>query len=65
MLVIVSTLTSLLSVSTVLTISPLPADKQEQLTKEAWTDDGWFKTGDVAQWNKVNSYSAEPRSDLC
>ncbi|ORY30337.1 hypothetical protein BCR39DRAFT_148581 [Naematelia encephala] len=24
--------------------------KQEQLTKESFTDDGWFKTGDIGQW---------------
>ncbi|GAA5869237.1 hypothetical protein JCM16303_000403 [Sporobolomyces ruberrimus] len=31
--------------------------KQEKLTKEAWTEDGWFKTGDVAQWNKNGTLS--------
>ncbi|MBW0503287.1 hypothetical protein O181_043002 [Austropuccinia psidii MF-1] len=25
--------------------------KREDLTKESWTEDGWFKTGDIAQWN--------------
>ncbi|PRQ72993.1 hypothetical protein AAT19DRAFT_15746 [Rhodotorula toruloides] len=27
--------------------------KQDKLTKESWTEDGWFMTGDVGQWNKV------------
>ncbi|GAA5831861.1 hypothetical protein JCM3766R1_000130 [Sporobolomyces carnicolor] len=31
--------------------------KQEQLTREAYTEDGWFKTGDVAQWNKNGTIS--------
>ncbi|GAA5938350.1 uncharacterized protein JCM15063_000709 [Sporobolomyces koalae] len=31
--------------------------KREDLTKEAWTEDGWFKTGDVAQWNKNGTLS--------
>lgn len=29
------------------------ADKREDLTAESWTEDGWFKTGDVGQWNAV------------
>lgn len=24
--------------------------KQEALTKETFTEDGWFKTGDIGQW---------------
>lgn len=36
--------------------------KQEQLTKEAWTEDGWFKTGDVAQWNKNGTLSIIDRA---
>ncbi|WVQ97181.1 hypothetical protein IAU59_004291 [Kwoniella sp. CBS 9459] len=31
--------------------------KQEQLTKESFTDDGWFKTGDIGQWNKDGTLS--------
>jgi long-chain acyl-CoA synthetase len=37
-------------------------DKQDKLTKESWTEDGWFKTGDVGQWNKVRLNPAAFRS---
>ncbi|CDR37871.1 RHTO0S03e00496g1_1 [Rhodotorula toruloides] len=35
--------------------------KQDKLTKEAWTEDGWFKTGDVGQWNKDGTLSVIDR----
>nr|BBE10601.1 long-chain acyl-CoA synthetase [Rhodotorula toruloides] len=35
--------------------------KQDQLTKESWTEDGWFKTGDVGQWNKDGTLSVIDR----
>ncbi|GAA5823706.1 hypothetical protein JCM10212_003715, partial [Sporobolomyces blumeae] len=35
--------------------------KQDDLTKEAWTDDGWFMTGDVCQWNKDGTLSVIDR----
>ncbi|GAA5949926.1 hypothetical protein JCM21900_005526 [Sporobolomyces salmonicolor] len=31
--------------------------KRDDLTAEAWTEDGWFKTGDVGQWNKDGTLS--------
>ncbi|GAA6059698.1 hypothetical protein JCM10212_000085, partial [Sporobolomyces blumeae] len=31
--------------------------KREDLTKEAFTDDGWFETGDIGQWNKDGTLS--------
>jgi acyl-CoA synthetase (AMP-forming)/AMP-acid ligase II len=34
----------------------LNTDKREDLTAEAWTEDGWFKTGDVGQWNAVRRW---------
>lgn len=39
----------------------LPADKRDDLTKEAFTDDGWFMTGDIAQWNKDGTLSVIDR----
>ncbi|BGP46913.1 long-chain fatty acid-CoA ligase [Rhodotorula kratochvilovae] len=36
--------------------------KQDDLKKEAWTDDGWFKTGgDVGRWNKGGTLSVIDR----
>ncbi|GAA5934830.1 hypothetical protein JCM3775_001645 [Rhodotorula graminis] len=35
--------------------------KQDKLTKEAWTDDGWFMTGDVGRWNKDGTLSVIDR----
>ncbi|GAA5969832.1 hypothetical protein JCM11641_008054 [Rhodosporidiobolus odoratus] len=35
--------------------------KREDLTKEAWTEDGWFQTGDVGQWNKDGTLSVIDR----
>ncbi|GAA5904425.1 hypothetical protein JCM6882_008906 [Rhodosporidiobolus microsporus] len=35
--------------------------KRDDLTKESWTDDGWFKTGDVGQWNKDGTLSVIDR----
>ncbi|BGP14781.1 hypothetical protein JCM10213_001852 [Rhodosporidiobolus nylandii] len=35
--------------------------KREDLTKEAWTEDGWFKTGDVGQWNANGTLSVIDR----
>ncbi|GAA5825193.1 hypothetical protein JCM3770_002345 [Rhodotorula araucariae] len=35
--------------------------KQDDLTKEAWTEDGWFKTGDVGRWNKDGTLSVIDR----
>jgi long-subunit acyl-CoA synthetase (AMP-forming) len=31
--------------------------KQEALTKEAITEDGWFKTGDIGQWESDGTLS--------
>ncbi|KAA1114768.1 long-chain fatty acid-CoA ligase [Puccinia graminis f. sp. tritici] len=31
--------------------------KREDITKESMTDDGWFKTGDIAQWNQDGTLS--------
>jgi long-chain acyl-CoA synthetase len=31
--------------------------KRDDITKESMTDDGWFKTGDIAQWNQDGSTS--------
>lgn len=38
-----------------------PQDKRDDLTKESWTDDGWFMTGDIAQWNKDGTLSVIDR----
>ncbi|BGP69218.1 long-chain fatty acid-CoA ligase [Rhodotorula toruloides] len=35
--------------------------KQDKLTKESWTEDGWFMTGDVGQWNKDGTLSVIDR----
>ncbi|GAA6014725.1 hypothetical protein JCM8202_001640 [Rhodotorula sphaerocarpa] len=35
--------------------------KRDDLTKESWTDDGWFMTGDIAQWNKDGTLSVIDR----
>ncbi|POY76845.1 hypothetical protein BMF94_0097 [Rhodotorula taiwanensis] len=35
--------------------------KRDDLTKEAWTEDGWFMTGDIAQWNKDGTLSVIDR----
>ncbi|KAI5480011.1 long-chain acyl-CoA synthetase [Pseudohyphozyma bogoriensis] len=31
--------------------------KRDDLTKEAWTEDGWHKTGDIGQWNPDGTLS--------
>ncbi|KAI8073318.1 hypothetical protein BC940DRAFT_330034 [Gongronella butleri] len=31
--------------------------KQENVTKEAFTDDGWLKTGDIGEWNERGTLS--------
>lgn len=38
--------------------------KREKETKESFTEDGWFKTGDIAQWNKDGSASLPLFSSL-
>lgn len=38
-----------------------PTDKRDDLTKEAFTEDGWFMTGDIAQWNKDGTLSVIDR----
>ncbi|GAA5852553.1 hypothetical protein JCM8547_002540 [Rhodosporidiobolus lusitaniae] len=35
--------------------------KRDDLTAESWTEDGWFKTGDVGQWNKDGTLSVIDR----
>ncbi|KWU43352.1 acetyl-CoA synthetase-like protein [Rhodotorula sp. JG-1b] len=35
--------------------------KRDDLTKEAFTEDGWFMTGDIAQWNKDGTLSVIDR----
>jgi acyl-CoA synthetase (AMP-forming)/AMP-acid ligase II len=31
--------------------------KQEELTKETITEDGWYKTGDIGQWESDGTLS--------
>ncbi|KAI8089635.1 uncharacterized protein BX664DRAFT_297483 [Halteromyces radiatus] len=31
--------------------------KQEELTKETFTEDGWLKTGDIGEWNETGTLS--------
>ncbi|GAA6027858.1 hypothetical protein JCM8097_001751 [Rhodosporidiobolus ruineniae] len=35
--------------------------KRDDLSKEAWTEDGWFMSGDVGQWNKDGTLSVIDR----
>jgi acyl-CoA synthetase (AMP-forming)/AMP-acid ligase II len=36
---------------------PSLADKNEAVTRETITDDGWLQTGDIGQWNKDGTLS--------
>lgn len=33
-------------------LAPVPVDKLEEVTAEAYTSDGWLRTGDIGEWRE-------------